>query len=282
MVLFSILMAPLVLTVSLWGFETIWSHGGTLVIIGVTRQGITLASDGLSQNDNGSAIKRVRKIVPFGRFGAVALLGKTKVEARKGRAIRGQVDIAEITKKWSSNHPSTNVRTGNTSLNRTIVASLTDFFSIYKPSSALPKQPFFNTIVSGYSGSKPVVFMNMFYAPNTWGKPVKVETVSCEPAFGSLLRFGLPRVCNELIEDTSDGLRKYKSEPIMELFRERKRLSQGSKGTLAEFLSVSNVCLRATESKEGQMFDPKSFHVGPPYSFATITLDYGFRWETQP
>ena len=112
--------------------------------------------------------------------------------------------------------------------------------------------------------------------------PVKVDTNYSEPDLGELFMFATTRVCNELIEDTLDVLRKYKAEPVIELFRERKRLSQGYKWSLTEFLMVSDVCLRATESKEGQMFDPNSVHVGPPNAFATITRDYGFKWEEQP
>ncbi len=275
-------MTALAVIALIWGLQTVSFDGATLVIVGFTRQGITLASDGLSRNDDGTESKHVQKIFPLGRLGAVTFVGRTKVVARKKSIAVSQVDVVEVSQRWLLEHPDVRVKAANDSFNEVIAESLTELFSRYKTDSPPRKKPFLHTILTGYSGSSQVIFTNHFYQPPAQGLPVKVKTDYAEPKPGELWIFATPRVCNELTAGTSDVLRKYKAEPIIELYRKRKRLSQEYKFTLAEFLLVSDVCLRATESEEGRAFDREAVGVGPPNSFAKITPDHGFMWEQQP
>ncbi len=280
------LILPLILVAVLsmsrfcsWSFYTESVRGGTLILVGYTLEGFTLAADGFVSDD-----REVQKIVPFGQCGGVALTGKTRVVARRvkdGEAAE-QIDLAALIEHWASKHPDFDMRTANALLTEAIKESLTEFFSKYKWTAPTPQKPFFNTILVGYVGEKPFVFTNRFKAPPTWGSQASVESDELELNPGDFLMFSIPKVCNELIENSTDALVKYKAHPAIEMFRERKRLLQGDRWTLDEFLMVSEVCLKATESEEGRAFDPEAYSVAPPNLYATITPGRCFEWEPQP
>lgn len=279
------LILPLILVAVLsmsqfwsWSFYTESVRGGTLILVGYILEGFTLATDGFSSTDG-----EVQKIVPLGQCGAVVLAGDTKIVARRlrdGVAV-GEIDLAALTRQWALQHPNIDLRTANDLLTDATKKSLTEFYSRHKTTGPPPKKAF-HTILAGYLGDKPLIFTNSFRAPLIWGLPARVEPGERQFSPGAFLMFSTPKVCNELIENSTDKLGRYKAHPAIEMFRERKRLLQGDRWTLDEFLMVSEVCLKATESKEGRAFDSEAYNVAPPNLYATITPGRCFEWEPQP
>jgi hypothetical protein len=258
--------------------STQWSLGGTLVFVAFTSEGISLACDGFSRHGDGTPWVGVQKIFQVEKFGALAFIGDLRVQAREGSALVDQVDVLALTNEWLSGHPDVDINSARDALRETIKVAFTEFYAKYDPGPS-PNRCRFRMVLTGYSDGKPVISRSKFYQPAVRRQPMVVECLYSEPEPGQHFSFGKYLVCDEVLFGTSCALSEFKAEPVIAYFRELVGRKEHRKLRLDEYLRISEVCLRATESEEGREFDRDPAEVGAPNRFARITPTDGFAWQ---
>jgi hypothetical protein len=260
-----------------------WSNTGTLVIVGVGKDGIAVASDGKMCPPGGTKCKAVEKIFPFGQKGAVGFVGNVTGEVRRGDDLIASIDVLKITKDLSPKTADMDVEGAFDAIISAVGDKLEAFMAQVPDSEQGSTKPIFRIVVAGYSSNGPIVWWAKFYGKNRERDShhlVDQKRDSVKP--GDLFTSGKWLVSEELLQANADLLRIFNNEPPA--VRVRDAISTGKRSSLTsqDFLEWSDVCLRATESPEGQNYDQDPAVVGPPNRFGVITSSAGLRWVEAP
>lgn len=244
------------------------SAHGTLIIVSATKSSIVIAADsGLVQNGKIISTKQ-QKIIPAGHDSACFLVGLV-YGAFAGRTERE--NLPATVRAWVAKHPHAGVRQTHQGLTDAIATELADV--------RVPGLQALSTVsvgCIGFDGGTPVIVNSDIYMQTDSGPHViKTDHVLLP---GLVIPVGWASTAAEMLRGDGAALESFKSEPIVRKYREASRNGTLASLTERDLLSVSSACLKATETRAAQNFDPDASEVSAPNHFAVIDKQKGFRW----
>jgi hypothetical protein len=247
-------------------------ESGTLILIGATQNEITLASDSGASSKYEGIQSGHTKIFPLGRYSACALFRQSAFTIRRGDAVLDRVDFADEITSWIATHPNLESTEAAPALAEAIRSALADFST---RNSQYSLESDTSVVCVGFVNSIPTLTLtNIAVAGRDKAISVKPTTFPMPPGF--FVGLGLPAVTDEILRGTDSRFAGYRSEAAVQKFQNAGKNSIGLP-TAEDLITLSEICLAATESTVGHVFDPYSEIVVPPNHFAEISKAAGFR-----
>ncbi len=188
-----------------------------LVLIAATHGGFALAADGAQANADGTW-SETPKVLPVGKYGAVAFAGAVSIQDPVEKPFREEVNVVNVAGAWLNSHRDADINAANREINSLVSAAVNKFFSTRDPGADAGKYKF-AIILVGYADDKPMVSNTRYFLPQAKGKAVRTEAVSSQAKSGDVWVFGNAKVQAELMTGTSSVLKKFKAEPPLQKFR---------------------------------------------------------------
>jgi hypothetical protein len=251
------------------------SSNGTLYFVGSTNTSVVVAADSLVTRI-GEPSTTNDKLMPFGNVG-VCFIGNRSVFGSTGDADR--LDLNEAVRDWINEHPKANLPEAYESM----AARLLNLMNQHRR-----KHP---TWYTGLSKNFSYFICVSYYMafPKIYGTPYNATPaeITNQPNNypippGRFKTWGWDDVCKEITEGKpSKEFSELKSDPVIAKYRKAKASNAFSTITENDLLTISRICLDATESPEGSKFDSHAKEVGPPNRYAVIDRK-GFRSVSPP
>lgn len=245
-----------------------------MVLIGATRQGFALATDGSSLNADGR-VSQEQRLFQAGKNGAILIAGNVSTQDPIGRKVREEVNIGRIASRWLAEHPDSDLQTADRELNATVASAMNKFLSNRNVGTNGGKFQF-GILAAGFADGKPTLIATRYFMPMAKGKAMRTERASAVARPGEIWIYSQSGVPLILLTGKSNTLEQFRSDPAVEKFRSPQNSDFGEQDDLSLFDRI----LKASESDQGKKLDGKRAIVAPPNRFATITLKDGFNWST--
>ena len=245
-----------------------------MVLIGATRQGFALATDGSSLNADGR-VSQEQRLFQAGKQGAILIAGSVSTQDPIGGRVREEVNVGRIASQWLAAHPDSDLQTADRELNAAVTAAMNKFF--FTRSAGAKSGAFqFAILAAGFADGKPTLIATSYFMPTAKGKAMRTERTSAVAQAGEIWIYSRSSVPLKLLAGKSNTLEQFRSDPAVEKFR----TSQNSDLAEQDHLALFDRILKASESDQGKQVDGKRAIVAPPNRFATVTLKDGFNWST--
>ena len=233
-----------------------------------------VAADSLVSYDNGAPPVTTDKLISLGNKGVCFIGGYSSIE--------GKVYLEETVKDWIRTSPKASLPQAHESIDAKLLASLKEFRSKHPewdPREPRPDDPFSYFICVGYYQGLPQIYATTYKALPHDIKSTPGHVLM--PA-GRFQTEGWDSVCKEILEGHATPLSEFKSEPVVMKYRKALAAKNVSSTSTHDLLHLSRICLEATESPDGQAFDPNAQKVGPPNHYAVIEKDKPLKWVKHP
>jgi hypothetical protein len=252
------------------------SSHGTLYFIAASSTAIVVAADSLVSYDDGRPNDTKDKLIPLGDRGVCFIGGYS--------SIAGKVYLEETAKDWIRTNPKASLPVAHESIDAKLSASLKEFRSKYPEwdlKDGRPDNPFSYFICVGYYRGLPQIYVTTYYTAQPHDITSAHESRSPMPA-GRIVTEGWHSVCNEILGGHAAPLSEFKSDPVVMKYRKALAAKNVSSTSTHDLLHLSRICLEATESPDGQAFDPNAQKVGPRNHYAVIEKDKPLKWVKHP
>ncbi len=247
-----------------------------LVLIGATRQGFALATDGSSLNADGR-VSQEQRLFQGGKRGAIMIAGSVSTQDPVTKRVREEVNVGRIAGPWLAAHPDADIQTADREVNAAVAAAMNKFLSTR--SAGVESGAFkFGIIAAGSVDGKPTLIATRYFMPGPKGKAMRAERTSSVAQPGEIWIFSRSSVPLELLSGKSNTLEQFRGDPAVKKFR----LPQNSSLAEQDYLALFDRMLKASESDQGKKLDGKRAIVAPPNRFAIVTSKDGFAWGTVP
>lgn len=247
------------------------SETGTLILVGATKNEITLAADSGSTSRYEGIQHGHTKIFPLGHYSACAIFRNAAIMLRFEDKVLDKVDFGDEVTKWIAAHPHAEAVEAAPSIAEAMRSALATFVA-GNSQYILGLTSDTSLVCVGFSEAKPLALMNTISLADP-AKPIIVTPDKYQIPAGTIIGLGLPNVTNQILKGNDERLGKYRSAASVLKFR----TADIALLTANDLIRVSHVCLAATESAEGHAVDPDSVIVVPPNHFAVISRFSGFR-----
>jgi hypothetical protein len=248
-------------------------EGGTLILIGATRREITIAADSGSFSQRHGVEAGHAKIFPVGHYSACSIFRNAVITLR---ADNTKVDFGDELSQWIIAHPSAEFIEAAPLIAEKMRSALAVFIAKNLQFMQPPLTSRTSLICLGFSEGKPAAILNDIVMADA-NKPVTVASKSFQLPPGFFMGLGLPDVAMSIVQGDDARLDKFRNRAPVKKYRTA--VANKAIGTLTalDLISISRVCLAATESAEGRTVDPDTFIVVPPNHFVVISSSKGFR-----
>jgi hypothetical protein len=245
-----------------------------MVLIGATRQGFALATDGSSLNADGR-VSQEQRLFRVGKQGAIMIAGAVSIQDPIGKRVREEVNIERIANSWLAAHADADLQTAEREVNTAVASAITKFLSTR--SSGSESGAFkFAVVATGLVDGKLTLITTKYFMPSQKGKAIRAERTSSLAQSGEIWIYSWSSVPLELLAGKSNTLEQFRGDPTIRKFRS----SQDSAFAEQDYLTLFDRILKASESDEGKKLDGKRAIIAPPNRFATLTAKDGFSWAT--
>jgi hypothetical protein len=245
-----------------------------LVLIGATRQGFALATDGSSLNADGR-VSQEQRLFQAGKHGAIMIAGSVSTQDPVTKRVREEVNVGRIVGPWLASHPDADIQTADREVNAAVAAAMNKFLST-RSAGAESGAFKFGIIAAGSVDGKPTLIATRYFMPGPKGKAMRAERTSSVAQTGEIWIFSRSSVPLELLSGKSNTLEQFRGDPAVKKFRS----SQNSNFAEQDYLALFDRMLKSSESDQGKKLDGKRAIVAPPNRFATVTSKDGFSWST--
>lgn len=191
-----------------------------------------------------------------------------------------KVDLDKTIRNWIKANPTANPFSAHETIGATLLGLMRA--SQRKHPDWYPAQPeeFSYFVCVGYYMGLQEVYVTLYRATTT-----EITSTPDHPVIspGHFRTFGWSRVCAEITSGkTTKQLEKFESDPTIGKYKRAIASKSSSTITEADLLTISRICLEATESPEGREVEPQAGEVGQPNRYAVIDDRNGFRWVNAP
>jgi hypothetical protein len=257
-------------------------RSGTLIIVGVSKTDITIATDSKSEDLQHAVKTGEAKLVQVGTFAACTLSGNSRIDLNEPISNKPieSVDFGEILIQWARDHRSVSVAPGkaHASVSELMKREMKRFYSSHRDVDIPPLRVTLACFGYHSAGVKAFVADLRESLTNENLEPSMVGGVEHELTPGFFFPFGVTSVCDDVLQGSSPLLQKYRQVGAVKKYRSLMSSGELALYTTADFIELSRTCLVATESKNGLGFDPHADLVGAPNEYAVISRKSGFRF----
>ena len=272
---FRLAISAVVMLILATGFH--WAEpdfeGGTLILIGATRHEITIAADSGSFSQRQGVEAGHVKIFPLGHYSACSIFRNAAITLR---ADNTKVDFGDELSQWISAHPNAEFIEAAPLIAEKMRSALAVFIAKNLLFMQPPLTSRTSLICVGFSEGKPAAILNDIVMADA-NQPVTVESKGFQLPPGFFMGLGLPDVAMSIVQGDDARLDKFRNQAAVKKYRTAVTNKVIGTLTAQDLISISRVCLSATESAEGRAVDPDTFIVVPPNHFAVISSYKGFR-----
>jgi hypothetical protein len=262
---------------------TVHIKAGTLILIGVSSTSIVVAADSLAVHSiTGQRSTRNKKIIPISNAVVCFMGGDSELRWIQNGKTLDEVDFVKIIEEWSKAHPNAQISDAYNSID----AQLLDAMKAVQHKHAFVADPihsFSSFGCVGYEMGIPRLYESDYVAATTEDITRRVTGSDGGVPPGFFVALGITSVCDEITTtDATNHFSTFKSNAAIVRYRKAKSSHTGSALTESDLLTISRICLQATESSEGRAFDPYAKNVGPPNRYGVIDQRRGFEWVSAP